>query len=89
MKTDNGIEALVIYVDRFGNLILNMRELPAFEVRLKGIKLKRAKTYAEGRRIEPLITLGSHGFAEIAVNQGSAAEAFCLKAGDRIELEEI
>jgi S-adenosylmethionine hydrolase len=26
---------------------------------------------------------------EIAVNKGSAAEAFGLKAGDRIELEEI
>ena len=88
-KTDRGIEATIIYVDRFGNLILNMRKLPAFQVSLKGIKLKRVRTYAQARRIEPLITLGSHGFAEIAVNQGNAAEAFCLKAGDRIELEEI
>jgi S-adenosylmethionine hydrolase len=88
-KTNRGVEATVIYVDRFGNLILNMRKVPAFQVRLKGIKLKRVRTYAQARRIEPLITLGSHGFAEIAVNLGSAAEAFCLKAGDRIELEEI
>jgi S-adenosylmethionine hydrolase len=88
-KTDRGFEATVIYVDRFGNLILNMRDLPAFSVSLKGIKLKTVRTYAQARRIEPLITLGSHGFAEIAVNQGNAAEAFCLKAGDRIELEEI
>ena len=56
---------------------------------LKGVKLKACRTYAQARRIEPLITLGSHGFAEIAVNEGDAAEAFCLKAGDRIELEEI
>ena len=88
-RTDRGIAATVIYVDRFGNLILNLRKLPAFQVRLKGIKLKRVRTYAQARRIEPLITQGSHGFAEIAVNQGNAAEAFCLKAGDRIELEEI
>ena len=88
-KTDKGVEATVIYVDRFGNLILNMRNIPAFPVRLKGIKLKPVRTYAQARRIEPLITQGSHGFAEIAVNQGNAAEAFCLKAGDRIELEEI
>lgn len=88
-KTDNGFEATVIYVDRFGNLILNMRELPQSPLRLKGIKLKAVRTYGQARRIEPLITLGSHGFAEIAVNQGNAAEAFCLKAGDRIELEEI
>jgi len=88
-KTEGGIEATIIYVDRFGNLILNLRKLPAFDVRLKGIRLKKARTYAEGHRIEPLIILGSHGFAEIAVNQGSAAEAFRLKAQDRIELEEI
>jgi S-adenosylmethionine hydrolase len=88
-KTDSGIEATIIYVDRFGNLILNMQKLPGFDVSLKGVKLKRVKTYAEGRRIEPLITIGSHGFAEIAVNQGNAAEAFRLKAGDRVELEEI
>jgi len=88
-KTEKGIIATVIYVDHFGNLILNMRRVPSFPVSLLGIKLKRAATYAEARRIEPLITLGSHGFAEIAVNLGSAAEAFRLKAGDRIELEEI
>jgi len=88
-RTANGIDANIVYVDRFGNLILNMRKLPSTDVSLKGIKLKRVRTYAQGRRIEPLITLGSHGFVEIAVNLGSAAEAFCLKAGDRIELEEI
>ena len=49
----------------------------------------RIASAISARRIEPLITLGSHGFAEIAVNEGDAAEAFCLRAGDRIELEEI
>lgn len=88
-RTDRGVEATVIYVDRFGNLVLNMRKVPSFRVSLKGIKLKPVRTYAQARRIEPLITLGSHGYAEIAVNLGNAAEAFCLKAGDRIELEEI
>lgn len=88
-RTEEGIEATIIYVDRFGNLILNMRRIPSFDLSLKGIKLRRVRTYAEARRIEPLITIGSHGFAEIAVNQGSAADAFGLKAGDRIKLEEI
>jgi S-adenosylmethionine hydrolase len=88
-KKDKGIEADVIYVDRFGNLILNIRKLPNGCFSLKGVKLRLVRTYAEVKKIEPLITIGSHGFAEIAVNQGSAADAFCLKAGDRIELEEI
>jgi len=88
-RTKDGIEATILYVDRFGNLILNLRRLPSSDVSLKGIKLKRVETYAEGRRIEPLIIIGSQGFAEIAVNQGSAADAFCFKAGDRVKLEEI
>ena len=88
-RTARGIEATIIYVDRFGNLILNLQRLPAGDVMLMGIRLKRVRTYGEGRRIEPLITLGSHGFAEIAINQGNAGEAFGLKAQDRIELEEI
>lgn len=88
-KSDRGIEATVIYIDRFGNAILNMNFLPRFCTCLKGVRLRQVRTYAETKRIEPLITLGSHGFAEIAVNQGSAADAFCLKAGDRILLEEV
>lgn len=88
-RTKKGIEGAIIYTDRFGNLITNMRKLPSGQVRLKGIKLKIVETYSQARRIEPLITVGSHGFVEIAVNKGSAAEAFGLKAGDRIELEEI
>jgi len=87
-KTDLGLEATIIYIDKFGNLVLNMRDLPPGTVQLKGIRLRQVRTYAEVKRIEPLITLGSHGFAEIAVNQGSAAEAFGLKAGDHIVLEE-
>ncbi len=88
-KTDKGIEAAVIYVDGFGNLILNMRKVPKGYCSLKGVRLRQVDFYAEVKRIEPLITMGSHGFVEIAVYQGSAADAFCLKAGDRIELEEI
>jgi S-adenosylmethionine hydrolase len=66
-----------------------MTNLPKGCYCLKGVRLRQVRTYAEVKRIEPLITLGSHGFAEIAVNRGSAADAFCLKTGDRIELEEI
>jgi hypothetical protein len=88
-RLNDGLEATIIYVDHFGNLILNLKKLPGFDVSLKGIKLKKVRTYAEVRRIEPLITIGSHGFVEIAVNQGNASDAFCLKPGDRIKLEEI
>lgn len=85
----NGIEATVIYIDNFGNVILDMRDLPERDVRLMGRKLKRVRTYGEAGWNESLITLGSHGFAEIAVNGGSAAELFGLSTGDKIVLEDM
>jgi S-adenosylmethionine hydrolase len=85
---DCGMEAEVIFVDRFGNAVLNLGEIPEGHLSLKGRSLQRVRTYAEACGIEPLITLGSHGFAEIAVNLGSAADIFGLAPGDRILLEE-
>jgi len=88
-EIDGAIHAEIIFVDRFGNLITNMRSLPDRDVSLKDRPLARVMTYAQVRGIDPLITIGSHGFAEIAVNLGNASLAFGLKAGDRITLEEI
>lgn len=85
----NGVEADVIHVDNFGNVILNMRELPVGDARLMGRRLKRVRTYGEAGWNESLITLGSHGFAEIAVNGGSAAKLFGLSTGDKILLEDV
>jgi len=84
---DERVEAEVIYVDGFGNLVLNAEAIPWERVELMGRRLRRARTYAEAAADEPLITLGSHGFAEIAVNGGSAKDLFGLAPGDRILLE--
>ncbi|KQC16021.1 MAG: hypothetical protein APR56_10525 [Methanosaeta sp. SDB] len=84
---DGRIEAEVIYVDGFGNLILNMDEIPWDHFEISGKKLRRVKTYAEAEGIEPLITIGSHEFAEIAVNGGSARDLFGLSSGDPVTLE--
>jgi S-adenosylmethionine hydrolase len=89
VHSERGIEARIIYVDRFGNLITNMKSLPEGDLCLNGRRLRRQRTYAEAGGIEPLITIGSHGFAEIAVNLGNASLAFGLKSGDRISLGEI
>ncbi|MGC9514454.1 SAM hydrolase/SAM-dependent halogenase family protein [Methanocrinis sp.] len=86
-RIGEGVEAEVIYVDGFGNLILNTDEIPWDQVRISGRSLRRARTYAEAGGVEPLITIGSHEFAEIAVNGGSARDLFGLSPGDRILLE--
>jgi len=81
------VVARVVYVDRFGNLVLNLEQVPSGDLRLVGRVLRKVRTYADAGGIEPLITIGGHGHAEVAVNQGSAAELFGLAGGDRIVLE--
>ena len=81
------MEAEVVYVDGLGNVITNATEIPWENLILAGRRLSRARTYADAGHDEPLITLGSHGFAEIAVNGGSAKDIFGLATGDRILLE--
>ena len=86
-RSGDGIEAEVIYVDGFGNLVLNAREISWDRVVVSGVRLRRVRTYAEAGVDEPLITIGSHEFAEIAVNGGSARDLFGLYPGDRVLLE--
>jgi S-adenosylmethionine hydrolase len=84
----------VLHVDGFGNIITNINEKEAAQNHVKGevnvavagnkLKLKFCKAYGETKPQEPLTLIGSHGFLEISVNQGSAAEKFKIKAGDTV-----
>ena len=84
----------ILHIDDFGNIITNIStewitrlvvrgwvkvELPTCKV-----KLKFCKAYGEAKPREPLALIGSHDYLEISVNQGSAAEKFGSKPGDRI-----
>ncbi|WP_209475467.1 SAM hydrolase/SAM-dependent halogenase family protein [Thermococcus stetteri] len=79
----------VIYVDDFGNVILNLEhyrrpdevELPDF-----GLKIPYLDTYGQIKPGELLALPGSHGYLEIAVNQGSAAGRLGLKVGDEVRV---
>jgi S-adenosylmethionine hydrolase len=84
----------VLHVDGFGNIITNISELEVEQNRLKGavnveltsckLKLAFCRAYGEMKPHEPLALIGSHGFLEISINQGNAAEQFKTKAGDTI-----
>ena len=86
----------VLHVDGFGNIITNVseQEMPRLgakdwiylELPNSKLKLRFGKTYAEAKPKEALILIGSHGYLEIAVNQGNAAETFQIKAGDKVKL---
>lgn len=86
----------VLHVDNFGNIITNVseQELKHFkfrdtiniEVASRKMAIKFGKTYAETQPKETLTLVGSHGYVEIAINQGNAAKEFKAKPGDKVRL---
>ena len=94
IKRENMFVGEVIHVDNFGNIITNFsaKELESMDIKetvkimLQNTKLKLrlCKAYGEAKPQKPLAIIGSHNFLEISVNQGSAAENFRVKSGDRV-----
>jgi S-adenosylmethionine hydrolase len=90
------LEAAVIHVDRFGNLVTNLtrRDVPPDEFAAGRARLvvgahevrNFRRFYAEerGGPAEPFAIWGSAGFLEIAVNRGSAAQALAARRGQKI-----
>jgi S-adenosylmethionine hydrolase len=86
---------VVLKVDRFGNLITNFHidEFPDvaerdFQLRAGLERVTRlAKTYAETTIGDLFAIVGSSGYVEVVVNQGSAAKMLRVGAGSPVELE--
>lgn len=79
----------VVYVDRFGNAVTNIPPRPG--ARLSSLETATGRrfpriesTYATVAAGTPLLLVGSLGFLEIAVNQGSAVRDLDLRCGDRV-----
>jgi hypothetical protein len=76
---EGGLAGVVIHVDRFGNLISNIpagRLPPRAQVSLgKMTPQPLRRSYSEVAPGQPLALVGSHGYLEIAVREGSASEA--------------
>lgn len=91
---ENGVEAIVLHSDRFGNLILNIRDnhilpervlLPENPPRYPDSRIiRRAACYAELQPKTTGLIIGSQGFYELAVNKGSAAQELSLGPGDNV-----
>ena len=79
----------VIYVDDFGNVILNLEDYgrpEAVELPDLGLRIPYLETYGQVNPGEMLALPGSHDYLEIAVNQGSAAEKLGLKVGGEVRV---
>jgi S-adenosylmethionine hydrolase len=95
---DGSLEASVIHVDRFGNLVTNLTprdvssdDFAAGRARLAvGAQEVRGlrRFYADdsGGPAEPFAIWGSAGFLEISVNRGSAAQALDARRGQKIKV---
>ncbi|HYW76541.1 MAG TPA: SAM-dependent chlorinase/fluorinase [Gammaproteobacteria bacterium] len=94
-RTRDGWLAHVIHIDRFGNLITNLaggaldapgerwRVRLGDELRIDGIR----GTFADTDIGAPVAYVGSSGFLEVAVRNGSAQRAWGLGVGDTINVE--
>ncbi|QDA32496.1 hydroxide adenosyltransferase [Thermococcus indicus] len=82
----------VLYIDDFGNVILNLENygtLRVVELPDLGVRVPYLDTYGQVKPGELLALPGSHDYLEIAVNQGSAAERLGLKVGDEVRVKLI
>lgn len=84
----------IIHIDRFGNCISNVLEWRIADRReasrisaggrtIQGIR----RTYAEVERGDVLALIGSSGYLEIAMRDGSAAGALGLRVGDTLQID--
>jgi hypothetical protein len=85
----------ILHIDAFGNVISNIDEarlsrfvqgcpfvIRAGRKSIPGLK----EGYWEGKKGEPIALLGSGGFLEISVREGSAQKILKVKKGDKIEI---
>ena len=98
IETPHGLEAHIIHVDRFGNLITDLREerltewlsgesaesivMESTQTRVRGVS-RSYDAVPEGRL---LAIIGSSGRLEIAINRGHAGNLLRLRSGDSILL---
>ncbi len=86
---------VVLKIDRFGNLITSFLadEFPELAQRRMELRVGReriakfASNYAKMRIGELFAIVGSSGYIEVVVNQGSAAKMLGVGVGDQVELE--
>jgi S-adenosylmethionine hydrolase len=92
---DTGTEIVgeIVHVDRFGNLITNIRPKPGAEyvemvigdscrVKLEGL----SRSYGEGAGESLILLVGSSGFLEIAKREDSAERAANAETGDKVKI---
>ncbi|WP_238016159.1 SAM-dependent chlorinase/fluorinase [Dactylosporangium sp. AC04546] len=84
-RTNSGIIAEVLTVDRFGNVQL-ATTADADVTGVNGQPARSGNTFGAVEPGELVVVTDSAGYLSVAVNRGSAAERLNLKPGDRVTL---
>ena len=84
---DGAVRGRIVFADRFGNLVTNVRppQVPdgPLRVSVAGVDVPGPlRSYAEGDGLRVLV--GGHGFLEVAEKNGSAAERLSAGVGTRV-----
>jgi len=96
--TEEGVEATIIHVDGFGNMVTNVthevleklgvRGNSVFDVDVSGKKyrLPYVKRFSAVPNGELLILVAGGGYMEFAVNQGNAQERLGIGKGEKVSI---
>lgn len=93
-RLDDALEGQVIHVDRFGNLVCNIRREEVADFRAQNVSISIggvqiagiAPHYAAVREGKPVALWNSWGRLEIAVRNGSAVRHLRSRIGDRVQV---
>ena len=90
VREGNRIEGKILFIDRFGNIITNIRQpvQKNFRIRIKGIEkdIRLLPSYGYAGRGEIIAVISSAEFLEIARREGSAAEYFSVMGSEPVEI---
>ena len=93
------VEGQILWIDRFGTLITNIRlsdlndpdqtGIESVQIRIKNrnIEIPWVQSYSETLVNSPCILLDSDGWISLAINQGSAKKFFKVNRDDQIHLK--
>jgi S-adenosyl-L-methionine hydrolase (adenosine-forming) len=91
VRKGNKIIGTVLRIDKFGNIITNLRRSDLgreFSIVVAGVRIRRlCATFSETEPGEFFAVEGSTGYIELALNQSSAAERLKARRGAEIEVE--
>ena len=91
-QIDRTLTGEIIHVDHFGNLISNVSHQYVFDKKIESIQIgeivldRLSSSYCEKQIGDPLAIFGSHGYIEVAVNKGNAAQHLNLEKGAKISI---